>query len=303
MYFTSEAQNLITNPSFEDIDSCYGQPADIGFDVFEWSGCVGWSCPTIGSSDLWCPHPDAGVEPPWILGFGYQNPLTGKSLAGAFTFALHAQNYREYIQNRLVSPLEANQYYQFSGYLSTNEDSINYSSCFQAYFSDSPTSSSDYLVLPLIPQWKNEVNNFIKDTVGWQFVSGVFKANGGEKYVTIGCFDDSINVHMLNKDPFTTSDIYYFIDDLSLVKAPINVFFPNVYTPNNDGVNEEYAPVIMGIEDYEVFIYNRWGNLMTKLTTSNPKWNGIQANEGTYFYVLKSELVAINEQGFFQLVR
>ncbi len=301
--FIGLSQNLITNPSFEDIDSCYGGASPIGFDVFEWSGCKGWSCPTTASSDLWCENPILGViTPPQILGVGYQHPKTGNNFGGFVIFESLNQNYREYIQNKLVTSLEANQYYQFSVYLSTNEDSINYSSCIQAYFSSSPVNNSSYYVLPLIPQWKNEATNFITDTVGWQLISGIFKATGGEQYVTIGCFDDSTNVIMLDKDPSTTSDLYYFIDDFSLVKAPIQVEFPNVFTPNKDNINDVFFPIIIGIPDFKIKIYNRWGNEIITLDAGTPGWDGKDAPEGVYYYVLESKTTKIREQGFFQLI-
>lgn len=298
------SQNLITNPSFEDIDSCYGQPAGIGFDVFEWSGCVGWSCPTNASSDLWCENPLFGtLTPPFIPGVGYQVPLTGNNYAGFLSFELTNQNYREYVQNKLISPLEVNQYYQFSFYISTNEDSINYSSCIQAYFSLNPTFSSSYYSLPLNPQWKNNSQNYIIDTLNWYLVTGVFKANGGENFVTIGCFDDSTNMIMFDKDPNTTSDLYYFIDDISLIKAPIEISFPNIFTPNNDDVNDKFEPKLIGIKDYQVLIYNRWGNKVAKLDINTPFWDGDKAPDGVYYYVLESKELEINEQGYFQLIR
>lgn len=302
--FRVSSQNLVLNPSFEDIGSCYGDPSPVGFDVFAWSGCNNWLCPTTASSDLWCENPVFGsTSPPFIPCCGFQYPKTGENYSGILIFELTTQNYREYIQNELSSALEANQYYQFSIYVSTNEDSINYSSCVQAYFSNNPVSSLNYYTLPYQPQWKNPSNNFISDTVGWQLLSGLFKANGGEKFVTIGCFDDSASIQVLNRDPLTTSDIYYFVDDVSIEKAPIEIFFPNVFSPNNDGINDVFEPRVIGIPDYEVFIYNRWGNLMEVLDSKTLVWNGGKASEGTYFYVLRSNETEITEQGFFQLIR
>lgn len=302
--FIADSQNLVINPSFEDIDSCYGDPSPIGFDVFTWSGCDNWTCPTTASSDLWCENPVFGSQsPPFIPGVGFQYPKTGENYSGLLIFELTTPDYREYIQNELTTSLEANRYYQFSIFVSTNEDSINYTSCLQAYFSDVPISQSDYFVLPYQPQWKNVNGNFIQDTIGWQLLSGIFKANGGEKFVTIGCFDDISTIDMLNKDPLTTSDIYYFIDDVSVELAPIEIFFPNVFTPNNDGLNDLFEPIVIGIPDYEIFIYNRWGNIMQILDSKTTSWDGGKANDGTYFYVMRSNETGITEQGFFQLVR
>ena len=61
--------NLVQNGSFEQIDSCFGDPSPLGFDVFQWSGCIGWSNPTYASSDLWCENPVFGNNtPPFIPG-------------------------------------------------------------------------------------------------------------------------------------------------------------------------------------------------------------------------------------------
>ena len=55
------------------------------------------------------------------------------------------------------------------------------------------------------------------------------------------------------------------------------VFFPNAITPNGDGKNEFWRPeglFLDQLEMYELFIYNRWGELI--FTSNNPydAWNG-----------------------------
>lgn len=103
----------ITNGSFEQIDSCYGNYANIGQDLFQASGCIGWSNPIASSSDLWCIHPtQSSIQPPLIPGAGYQTPRTGSAMAGFYIgFASYA-NYREYVQNKLTHTLKSNARYQ-----------------------------------------------------------------------------------------------------------------------------------------------------------------------------------------------
>ncbi len=68
---------------------------------------------------------------------------------------------------------------------------------------------------------------------------------------------------------------------------------PNTFTPDGDGVNDLFKPIVHdGIKDYQLFIYNRWGQLVY----THPKalaygWdgrnnNGEMLSEGTYFCVL-----------------
>src|SRR5690625_68162 len=78
------------------------------------------------------------------------------------------------------------------------------------------------------------------------------------------------------------------------------VTLPNVFTPNNDGVNDYFnietnLPVV-----YELSILNRWGNVLFenkgKLTKgTNNLWNGKTKNskivtDGTYFYIISFQL-------------
>lgn len=77
----SQQNNFITNGSFEDIDSCYGNFSLIGEDVFQLIGCVGWSNPISSSSDHWCGNPKS--NPPYVgTPELYQNPKSGQCMGG-----------------------------------------------------------------------------------------------------------------------------------------------------------------------------------------------------------------------------
>jgi len=70
-----------------------------------------------------------------------------------------------------------------------------------------------------------------------------------------------------------------------------SVAFSNVFTPNNDGKNDYF--LIDGVTkcgEYDLIIFNRWGQEIYKTTTTNPKWdgntsNGQEATAGVYFYI------------------
>lgn len=69
-----------------------------------------------------------------------------------------------------------------------------------------------------------------------------------------------------------------------------NVFIPNVFTPNNDGMNDTFEPVFEGSDtlSFEMFIYNRSGSEVFK--SRGRSWdgfvNGQLATMGTYIYVV-----------------
>jgi gliding motility-associated-like protein len=70
---------------------------------------------------------------------------------------------------------------------------------------------------------------------------------------------------------------------------------PNVFTPNGDGHNDLYTPILpyRFIDKVEMKIYNRWGNLVFETTDPMINWNGKEQKtkkdlkEGVYFYSCK----------------
>ena len=44
------------------------------------------------------------------------------------------------------------------------------------------------------------------------------------------------------------------------VESYFKLWVPNSFTPNNDGVNDFFKPVVIGVDYYELIITNRWGN-------------------------------------------
>lgn len=85
---------------------------------------------------------------------------------------------------------------------------------------------------------------------------------------------------------------------------------PNSFTPNGDGINEEFFLAFPSAKTIHIDIMNRWGNQIVELNSPNEKWdgrvNGDPASEGVYFFTYEVSLPN-NEQlsghGFLTLVR
>ena len=74
------------------------------------------------------------------------------------------------------------------------------------------------------------------------------------------------------------------------VVVPPNLFIPNVFTPNGDGVNDEFIIDGLGASLQSLRIFNRWGSEVYSASTAPNFWNGLNLNgepcpEGTYFYI------------------
>lgn len=75
--------------------------------------------------------------------------------------------------------------------------------------------------------------------------------------------------------------ICYFID----MTSEILVYVPNAFTPDNDGLNELFMPVIGGgvaSEDYLFSVWNRWGEKIFETDRIGEGWNG-SLNGGEYY--------------------
>jgi gliding motility-associated-like protein len=79
------------------------------------------------------------------------------------------------------------------------------------------------------------------------------------------------------------------------VEMPSELTIPNVFTPNNDGINDVYHLKATNLSEITMTIFDRWGHLVYELTSSsgNVLWDGksqlgTEVAEGTYFYVIKA---------------
>lgn len=75
------------------------------------------------------------------------------------------------------------------------------------------------------------------------------------------------------------------------VKDDFIFYIPNSFTPDGDGRNENFGPVIKGAsDDYQFAIYNRWGELIFERTDNLDRWNGehlrtgIACSQGVYVW-------------------
>lgn len=120
------------------------------------------------------------------------------------------------------------------------------------------------------------------------------------KAVNPGEFNNVVNVNALESDPENDNN------KANALKRIYGLKFPNVFTPNNDNINDTYK--ISGLEFYpenDFTILNRWGNHVYEKKSYQNNWTGEGLNEGTYFYVLK---IKANDKwevfkGFITLIR
>ncbi|HEX2617476.1 MAG TPA: gliding motility-associated C-terminal domain-containing protein, partial [Flavobacteriales bacterium] len=65
---------------------------------------------------------------------------------------------------------------------------------------------------------------------------------------------------------------------------------PNVISPNGDGVNDAFVPLLPCTEPFRLTLYNRWGQQLFGTSELMQGWdaraNGVKVPDGTYFWTL-----------------
>lgn len=74
-----------------------------------------------------------------------------------------------------------------------------------------------------------------------------------------------------------------------------NVYIPNAFTPNSDGLNDTFFPVAScEFLDYSLHVYNRWGELIFESDRIDEGWDGYHKGEiapsGIYTYIFTYRL-------------
>ncbi len=80
--------------------------------------------------------------------------------------------------------------------------------------------------------------------------------------------------------------IYVFVDGRE-------IRFPNIFTPNGDGVNDIFTFKAERITEFECVIFNRWGQVVYSWTAPVGGWDGRtlagkESPTGEYYYILKA---------------
>jgi gliding motility-associated-like protein len=71
-------------------------------------------------------------------------------------------------------------------------------------------------------------------------------------------------------------------------RCPIFLLFPNSFSPNGDGLNDNFSPVYLDVVTYRLSVYDRWGAKIFSSEVPADGWNGTIkdriAPTGTYIY-------------------
>ncbi len=207
----------------------------------------------------------------WDFGDGntsnLKNPIHGYSKAGSYVIKLVTKNsYCDLVDSTQMIV-------KFKKRISSSDFKITYEPCrdgAKVRFSAVGTGFQQYI-------WQYGDG----ETGSGASVSHDFNKSGSFSVKLI--LRDTLCQRFIEKD--TVIDVY---------SAGYDPIFPNVFTPNGDGLNETFGLPPKIPKDYfskfSMKLYNRWGTLLYETTETDQPWDGtFEGNsmaEGVYFYIV-----------------
>lgn len=283
-----EAQNLVPNGDFEQ----YTQPPTY------WGQCekaLGWSKIAPGPLGYPVSSPDYYYWSSFInTQLGWMYAYSGNGQMGLVFYGYwEGGEFHEYISTKLDSALYPPRQYELSFFITNGMDGQcgAGSNHVGVHFSYNPLYQDTCEVINVTPQI--EIDSVIYHYGYWQKYSFIYSPSDTVRYMSIGNFYSYANTSFYLYAPVDTV-AYYFFDKIELVPHIVLVSvveMPDVFTPNGDGVNDQFTPVkLVHVADPVLTIYSRWGNELASISDTVIAWDGTTGGadcpEGNYFWVL-----------------
>lgn len=221
------AQNLVLNADFEEHEICfYGINSWMEWYVTDWD--------ITPSADYYhpCNAPGPMTVPENLSGF--QHAQSGQAYTGTIIYAPPWEDendkLHEYLIGRLSEPLQADSFYRVALFASLAEASQIACDCIEVLLTpDYPPVDSPIIFgrIDAAPQLTDAP--LITDTVNWTKVCWIYRAKGGEQFLTIGNFRPNTEITDTVRLPFNTTYgirpvwTYYYYDNVSVEKIPYHL--------------------------------------------------------------------------------
>jgi gliding motility-associated-like protein len=170
------------------------------------------------------------------------------------------------------------------------------------------TYSSPDTLTCLSPQVTFENSTFSPDnsTISWTTNSGNIIEGAQDLNPTVNA-PGTYTLSVTDPSNGCTSELTLtVIADPQFDASVSELVMPNVFTPNNDAVNDRYHAGASGFswqqlrelsQTYDLQVYNRWGAIVFETNGQAEAWdgsdNGNELAEGTYYFILNYDIQCI----------
>ena len=173
------------------------------------------------------------------------------------------------------------------------------------YITVYPKPEADFAAQPMVTTILNPVIALSDSSLGaaawsWNFgdqsIASVYNPPSHE-YTDTGHY----TIELLVTSLYGCVDTAY---ETVIIEPDFAFYVPNAFTPNDDGVNDTFTGKGVFIMEYEMIIYDRWGNMIYYTDNINKPWDG-KANYGdemaqrdVYIYVIKVTDIKSNKHKY-----
>ncbi|MPL75240.1 hypothetical protein SDC9_21064 [bioreactor metagenome] len=224
------SQNLVYNPSFEEFtNDC--NSVNFGAMQSSFTNLPKWYSLHSGTAffNICANDPTLSYNIPRNT-LGFQYPKTGNGYTGFIAYYYEgAGDFRGYLRGEFNDVLQMDSVYCVEYYLVLAEFGSNGAIMnVDAYLSDTIPAYPPWLPPELLLELPAQIRSkqILKDSINWMKVSDLYKARGGERYITIGNFmsRERTTKESWSQMPNHSTIVHYFLDDVSVapagVKAP-----------------------------------------------------------------------------------
>ena len=219
--YSQDANNLVENPGFEQTEGKIRKGGAIGV-------AVGWMSPTAAAADLFSAKVKDGFGTPDNT-YGSEESMynsdgvANKNYAGIRIFSYNDKEPRQYISTKLKLPMRKGAQYCVTFYVSLAEGSKYASNNISANFSKKQYNINTPKSIMTTSHVMHKDNPVFNAVFGWEQICGIYTAQGGEKFLTIGNFSaNGVTKNERLKKPknfmgTTVVSAYYYVDNISVV--------------------------------------------------------------------------------------
>ncbi len=159
-------------------------------------------------------------------------------------------------------------------------DSLSRSNYITVY----PASSADFTVEPETTTVVNTLISFVNLSTGATQWNWDFGDEAGSNITNPGTHNyptdtGTYQITLITSTQYGCKDTAY---KTVIIEGDFSFYIPNAFTPNGDNINDFFYGKGVGIKEYDLWIFDRWGNMIYRgqeIPVENSRWDG-RANVG-----------------------
>ncbi|MGB0882739.1 MAG: OmpA family protein [Vicingaceae bacterium] len=210
--------NLVPNGTFEKIEKKVKLKGEI-------KGATPWLSPTLAKADLYIPKTKNFYISIPDNDYGEEKPMEGTGYAGIVAYSYKNKEPRTYLQVKLKEKMKAGQEYCVKYHVSLADLSKYATNHLAAALTEKAMEANNSEILKFDNFIESKRLTVYEQQYYWTPICGIYKAKGGEEYLTIGNFTDDVKLKTLkvkrprgfNKPQKYTA--YYYVDNVSVMSA------------------------------------------------------------------------------------